>query len=79
MRVFVAGASGAIGARLVPQLIDAGHEVIGTHRSPGGAERVRALGAEPVALDLLDPRAVRQAVLAAEPRRSSTRRPRWRT
>ncbi len=68
MRVFVAGASGAIGARLVPQLIDAGHEVIGTHRSPGGAERVRALGAEPVALDLLDPRAVRQAVLAAEPR-----------
>ena len=67
MRVFVAGASGAIGTRLVPQLIDVGHDVIGTHKSPGGAERVRALGAEPVALDLLDPRAVRQAVLAAEP------------
>jgi nucleoside-diphosphate-sugar epimerase len=67
MRVFVAGASGAIGTRLVPQLIDAGHEVIGTVRSPGNAERVRALGAEPVALDLLDARAVRKAVLASEP------------
>jgi 2-alkyl-3-oxoalkanoate reductase len=67
MRVFVAGASGAIGTRLVPQLMDRGHEVIGTHRSPTGAEHVRALGAEPVALDLLDPRAVREAVLKAEP------------
>src|SRR5919106_1379290 len=67
MRVFVAGASGAIGTRLVPQLIDAGHEVIGTVRSPGSAERVRALGAKPVALDLLDARAVRKAVLASEP------------
>ena len=54
MRVFVAGASGAIGTRLVPQLIDAGHEVIGTVRSPGSAERVRALGAKPVALELLE-------------------------
>src|ERR687895_1546205 len=67
MRVFVAGASGAIGTRLVPQLIDAGHEVIGTFRSPGGVERLRALGAEPVALDLLEARAVREAVLASEP------------
>src|SRR5919197_4005504 len=67
MRVFVAGASGAIGTRLVPQLIERGHEVIGTARSPGNAERVRALGAQPVALDLLDPRAVRKAVLEAEP------------
>jgi 2-alkyl-3-oxoalkanoate reductase len=67
MRVFVAGASGAIGTRLVPQLIDAGHEVIGTVRSPGSAERVRALGAKPVALDLLDARAVRKAVRASEP------------
>jgi nucleoside-diphosphate-sugar epimerase len=67
MRVFVTGSSGAIGTRLVPQLIDAGHEVIGTVRSPGGAERVRALGAKPVALDLLDARAVRKAVLASEP------------
>jgi 2-alkyl-3-oxoalkanoate reductase len=67
MRVFVAGATGAIGTRLVPQLIGHGHEVIGTYRSPGNAERVRALGAEPVALDLLDPRAVRQAILDARP------------
>jgi 2-alkyl-3-oxoalkanoate reductase len=67
MRVFVAGASGAIGTRLVPQLIDRGHEVIGTFNSPSNAERVRALGAEPVTLDLLDPHAVRKAVLAAEP------------
>ena len=67
MRVFVAGASGAIGSRLVPQLIDRGHEVIGTFRSPGSAERVRALRAEPVALDLLDARAVRKAVLETEP------------
>jgi hypothetical protein len=67
MRVFVAGASGAIGTRLVPQLIDRGHEVIGTSRSPGNTERVRALGAEPIALDLLDPRAARKAVLETEP------------
>jgi 2-alkyl-3-oxoalkanoate reductase len=67
MRVFVAGASGAIGTRLVAQLIDRGHEVIGSFRSPGHGERVRALGAEPIALDLLDARAVRTAVLETEP------------
>ncbi len=67
MKVFVVGASGAIGARLVPQLIERGHEVVGTSRSPGNAERVRALGAEPIVLDLLDLRAVRKAVLEAEP------------
>ena len=67
MRVFVAGASGAIGTRLVPQLIERGHEVIGTSRSPEKAERLRALGAKPISLDLLDARAVRKAVLEAEP------------
>jgi 2-alkyl-3-oxoalkanoate reductase len=67
MRVFVAGASGAIGTRLVPRLIAHGHEVIGSFRSAGSAERVRALGAEPVALDLGDARAVRRAVLEAAP------------
>ncbi|MGH2385964.1 MAG: NAD-dependent epimerase/dehydratase family protein, partial [Candidatus Limnocylindria bacterium] len=67
MRVFVAGASGAIGTRLVPQLVDRGHEVIGTSRSAEKAEHVRALGAEPVALDLLDRAAVRRAVLKAAP------------
>lgn len=67
MRVLVAGASGAIGSRLVPQLIEAGHEVIGSHRSPDRAERIRALGAKPVTLDLLDAHAVRKAVLEAKP------------
>jgi len=67
MRVFVAGASGAIGTRLVPQLIERGHEVIGTFRSPGNADRVRALGAKPVALDVLDAHAVRSAVLDTRP------------
>jgi nucleoside-diphosphate-sugar epimerase len=67
MKVFVAGASGAIGSRLVPQLIDRGHEVIGTSRSRGNAERLRALGAEPIKLDLLDAHAVRKAVLETEP------------
>ena len=67
MRVFIAGASGAMGSRLASQLTDRGHEVVGTHHSPTTAERVRALGAEPVQLDLLDARAVREAVLAAEP------------
>jgi nucleoside-diphosphate-sugar epimerase len=67
MRVFVAGASGALGSRLVPQLIDAGHEVIGTHNSPASAELLRTLGAKPAMLDLLDAGAVRKAVLTSEP------------
>src|ERR687886_2502101 len=67
MRVFVTGASGALGSRLVPQLIDAGHEVIGTHHSPASAGLLRELGAKPVLLDLLDARAVRKAVLENEP------------
>ena len=78
MRVFVAGASGAVGTRLASQLVDRlrrhgeygldrGHDVVGTHWSPGNAERVQALGARPVQLDLLDREAVRRAVLAAEP------------
>jgi nucleoside-diphosphate-sugar epimerase len=67
MRVFVAGASGAIGSRLVPQLIDAGHEVIGVHTTPGRAALLWTLGAKPVMVDLLDAGAVRKAVLEAEP------------
>src|SRR5262245_29762348 len=67
MRVFVAGASGAIGTRLVPQLIDAHHQVIGTSTSPAGAERVSRLGAEAIVLDLLDREAVRRAVLESAP------------
>jgi 2-alkyl-3-oxoalkanoate reductase len=67
MRVFVAGASGAIGSRLVSQLIDHGHDVIGTFTSAGHGEHLQAVGAKPVQLDLLDARAVRRAVIGSEP------------
>ena len=67
MRVLVVGASGAIGTRIVPQLIERGHEVIGTFKSAGNAERLLALGAEPMALDVLDAPAVRKAVLDTQP------------
>jgi nucleoside-diphosphate-sugar epimerase len=67
MRVFVAGASGAIGRRLVPQLVAAGHEVTATTRSGGKLEALRALGADAVAVDGLDAAAVGEAVARAEP------------
>jgi nucleoside-diphosphate-sugar epimerase len=67
MRVFVAGASGAIGRHLVPQLIEQQHEVIGTYITPDNEERLRTWGATPVRLDLLDAEAVRNAVLDAQP------------
>jgi nucleoside-diphosphate-sugar epimerase len=67
MRVFVVGATGAIGTRLVPRLIDAGHEVTGTYHSPAKAEHLRSLGAKAMALDLLDAHAVRRAVLDSAP------------
>jgi 2-alkyl-3-oxoalkanoate reductase len=66
MRVFVAGATGAIGSPLVVTLIRRGHEVIGTTRS---VERARALehaGATPMVVDALDPVAVKGAVAEAE-------------
>ncbi|HXJ66562.1 MAG TPA: NAD(P)-dependent oxidoreductase [Actinomycetota bacterium] len=67
MRVFVAGASGAIGRRLVPQLIDAGHEVTGTTTTPSKVDLLHELGAEPVVLDVLDAAAVERAVIDAKP------------
>jgi nucleoside-diphosphate-sugar epimerase len=67
MRVFVTGATGAIGARLVPRLVERGHEVIGTSRSPERADRLRAQGAEPIVLNVLDPEAVREVVAEAKP------------
>ena len=67
MRVLVAGASGAIGTPLVGQLIERGHEVVGSSRSAERAERVKAMGAEPVVLDLLDAHAVRKVVLESRP------------
>ncbi len=67
MRVFVAGATGAIGHRLVPLLIDSGHEVVGTTRTPSKTDGLRLSGATPVVLDGRDGEAVRRAVLEAEP------------
>jgi len=67
MRILLTGASGAIGTRLVSQLVDRGHDVIGTATSPGSAERVEALGVDTVVLDLLDRGAVRTTVLEASP------------
>jgi nucleoside-diphosphate-sugar epimerase len=67
MRMFVAGATGAIGQRLVPLLVANGHTVIGTTRTPGKADTLRAAGASPVVLDALDRDAVREALIRAEP------------
>jgi 2-alkyl-3-oxoalkanoate reductase len=67
MRVFVAGAAGAIGRELLPQLAAGGHQVTASTRNPAKAERLRALGAEPVVVDGLDAAAVGEAVARAEP------------
>jgi 2-alkyl-3-oxoalkanoate reductase len=67
MRIFVAGATGAIGRQLVPQLLDAGHTVVGTTRSPRRADELDRLGAEGVVMDPVDRRAVSQAVRDAKP------------
>jgi 2-alkyl-3-oxoalkanoate reductase len=67
MRVFVTGATGALGLHLVPGLVAAGHEVTATTRTPGKAGRLRADGATPVVLDGLDRAAVVAAVGDAGP------------
>ena len=67
MRVFVAGASGVIGVRLVPRLVVAGHEVAGMTRSPGKLDLLRDLGAEAVVCDAFDVVALRETVVAFEP------------
>ena len=67
MRVFVAGASGAIGRPLLPQLIAAGHEVTGTTRTEQGAEAIRAAGARAAVCDALDAGALYAAVTEAAP------------
>ena len=66
MRIFLAGATGAVGTRLVPVLVNAGHSVVGTTRSAGKADALRQTGAEPVVMDGLDREAVLAAVTAAE-------------
>src|SRR5215211_387138 len=67
MRVFVAGAGGAVGKRLVPQLIGRGHQVAGSTQKHDGIEEIGALGAEPVVMDGLDAASVGEAVARAEP------------
>ena len=67
MRVFVAGASGAVGARLVPQLLGRGHEVVASTRSREKADGLRTLGAEAVVMDGLDAASVGEALARAEP------------
>ena len=69
MRVFVAGATGAIGQYLIPSLVADGHEVTGTTRSPSKAGQLENAGATPAVVDGLD----RQAVLERGPGRAAGR------
>jgi nucleoside-diphosphate-sugar epimerase len=67
MRIFVAGATGAIGTPLVRALVANGHDVTGMTRSPAKADGLRAAGAEAAIADALDRDAVLAAVTAAQP------------
>ena len=67
MRVFVAGGTGVVGRRLVPQLVARGHEVTATTTSPGKLDLLAQLGAEGVVMNGLDANSVRNAVAAAQP------------
>ena len=67
MRIFVAGATGAVGKRLVPLLVASDHEVVGATRSPEKIGWLRDLGAEPVLLDVLDAEAVGRTISEASP------------
>jgi nucleoside-diphosphate-sugar epimerase len=67
MKVFLAGASGALGKRLIPQLVERGHAVVGTTRTEAKAPLLSELGAEPVVVDALDREAVVEAVIQAQP------------
>ncbi|MGI9112897.1 MAG: SDR family oxidoreductase [Gaiellaceae bacterium] len=73
MKVFVTGASGAIGRQLVPMLIESGHDVVAMTRSPERASTLRAMGAEPVVADALDREAVWTPSPGRLPRRSCIR------
>lgn len=67
MKIFIAGGSGAVGSRLVPLFVAAGHEVTGTSRDPEGVRRIAAAGGRGVVMDGRDTASVRRAVLDAEP------------
>ena len=67
MRIFLAGATGVIGVRLVPRLVGAGHEVAGMTRHASAVPALVALGAEPVVCDVYEPAALTAAVVAFAP------------
>ena len=67
MRILIAGATGALGTQLVPQLVAAGRDVVGMTRTPSKQDAVRALGADPIVADALDRDAVARAVVGAAP------------
>lgn len=67
MRIFIAGGSGAVGSRLVPLLVAAGHDVTGTAHSEGGIARIQAAGGRGVIMDGTDEASIRRAVLDAQP------------
>lgn len=66
-RIFLAGGSGAIGRRLVPQLLEAGHQLTATTRRAAKVAELRALGADAVVVDVFDAGGLRAAVAAAQP------------
>jgi len=67
MKILVAGATGALGKQLVPQLVTAGHEVVGMTRSVAKRDALRALGATPVVVDALDAEQVTRAMAEVRP------------
>ena len=67
MKIFLAGATGALGRQLLPRLVERGHDVTGMTRSESKQQLIRDLGGRPVVGDALDPVSVAQAVAAAEP------------
>jgi nucleoside-diphosphate-sugar epimerase len=67
MRIFVAGATGAIGRRLLPLLLRDGHAVTGSTRKPEKAAALLALGVRPVVIDVLEAESLREAVVDAQP------------
>jgi uncharacterized protein YbjT (DUF2867 family) len=67
MRIFLAGASGVIGVRLIPLLVRDGHQIAGMTRSHGKAAALRELGADPVVCDVFNTSALIQAVTAFGP------------
>jgi nucleoside-diphosphate-sugar epimerase len=67
MKIFLAGASGAIGRRLMPLLTDAGHQVIGMTRSPDVAGELEAAGVRSAVVDVYDAASLKRAIVDARP------------